>query len=61
MFMKYEKHSGTTPKGGAYSEIYYLDNDNNNVDSKKATKLVIRECREDGSLIAETYALYSEG
>ena len=37
----YEK----TPSGGDYSEMCYIDN----------TRMVIRECKKDGTLIAETW------
>lgn len=36
---------GKTPSGGDYSEICYIDNN----------RMVIRECKEDGTLIAETW------
>ena len=52
---KYEKVIGETPNGGAYSEIYYFDAEGNNVDESKATRCVIRECTESGTLIAETW------
>lgn len=51
---KYERRNGKTPSGGAYSEINYMDDDHNIVDSSEATLCVIRECREDGSLIIAT-------
>lgn len=44
-----------TPNGGNYSEIYYMDDNNNIVDESVATKAVIRECTEDGELISETW------
>lgn len=34
-----------TPSGGDYSEICYIDNN----------RAVIRECKDDGTLIAETW------
>lgn len=52
---KYEKIPGETPNGGAYSEIYYFDAEGNIVDETKAVRCVIRECTENGELIAETW------
>ena len=54
----YERHDGPTPSGGAYSEIYYLNDKNEVVDSSIATRCVIRECREDGTLIQETWGSF---
>jgi hypothetical protein len=53
--MKKERINEKTPNGGDYSEIYYMDNDGNVVDENVATKAVIRECKENGSLICETW------
>ena len=44
-----------TSNGSAYSEIYYLDEKNNVVDSNIATHCVIREFTADGNLICETW------
>ena len=44
-----------TPNGGDYSEIIFLDDYNNIVPEKKATQCVIRECKKDGTLVAETF------
>lgn len=52
---KYERVNEETPNGGAYSEIYYLDDQHNVVDSSVATQCVIRECTADGDLICETW------
>lgn len=50
--MKKEK----TPNGGDYSEIYYFDKDGNVVSEKeKAVRGVIRECKDNGDLICETW------
>jgi hypothetical protein len=40
-----ERVYGKTPSGGDYSEICYIDN----------KRMVIRECKGDGTLIAETW------
>lgn len=55
--MKYEKIIGKTPNGGAYSEIYYLDDDNNAVEKSKASKCIIRECTNDGTIINEIFGV----
>ena len=44
-----------TPSGGDYSEIYFFDDDWNTVPDDRATCGVVRECREDSTLIQETY------
>lgn len=54
---KHKKIMGKTPNGGAYSEIYFFDNSGNIVDETKAVKCVIRECAENGDLIAETWGI----
>lgn len=54
---KRRKAIGQTPNGGAYSEIYFFDDNGNIVDETKATKCVIRECAENGDLIAETWGV----
>lgn len=53
--MTYEKIVGETPSGGDYSEIYYLDDSNNAVEAEVATRCIIRECKEDGTLLNETF------
>lgn len=52
---KYEKTIEKTPNGGDYSEIYYFDDEGNNVDETIATRCVIRECTKDGELINEIW------
>ena len=52
----HKKIEGKTPSGGAYCEIYFFDESGNSVDEEKAVRLVIRECAENGDLIAETWA-----
>ena len=44
------KRSDTTK-----TEVFYLDERHNIVDEKTATKVVIRECDENGSLIREVF------
>ena len=53
--MKYQRIDEPTPSGGDYSEIYYLDEKNNNVDESEASRCVIRECKKNGELINETW------
>ena len=53
---KYRRNNHKTPSGGAYSEIYFLDELGNSVDEENAVRCVIRECSENGDLIAETWA-----
>ena len=52
---KYERIDEETPNGGAYSEIFYLDDKHNVVDSGIAAQWVIRECKANGELICETW------
>lgn len=42
-----ERMKEKTPSGGDYSELCYLEND----------KMVIRECKSDGTLISETWVM----
>ena len=53
--MTHEQYNGKTPVGGDYSEIYYLDDHGNIVDSSEAKQCVIRECLNDGTLLRETF------
>lgn len=48
-----------TPNGGAYSEIFYFDDNGHLVDEKEATRCSIRECDSDGNLIRETHGIMS--
>ena len=48
---KYHK----TPHGGDYSEIHYLDDQSNVVDSSAATRCVILEFKMDGTFVYETW------
>ena len=51
----HELVKGKTPNGGDYSEIYYFDKSGNSVDSSEATRCVIRECKNDGTLLNEIW------
>ncbi len=56
----YKKVNEPTPNGGAYSEIYYFDADGKPVDENDAARFVIRECKENGELICETWGFAPE-
>ena len=45
---------GKTPNGGDYSEGHYLDKNHNYTSSENADVLIIREFRNDGTLVYET-------
>ena len=53
------RRSGPTPSGGDYSEIFCFDEMGNSISAENIGKLtafaVIRECKEEGTLINETY------
>lgn len=53
--MTYERIDERTPLGGDYSEIYYLDDNGNQIDSEKAMNCIIRECLKDGTLLNEIH------
>lgn len=44
-----------TPNGGDYSEIVFFDDNGDIVKEENATRCVIRECKNDGTLLAETW------
>lgn len=51
--MVFEVIRGTTPLGGAYREIYYFTDEMMPIEKEKATRAIVRECKEDGTLINE--------
>ena len=51
----YLRSDKKTPFGGAYSEMYFFDDNGNSVDEENATRFVIRECAENGDLLNETW------
>ena len=53
--MNNHRIDGPTPSGGDYSEMIFLDDSHNVVEKEKATHGVIRECKENGTLIKETW------
>ena len=46
-----------TPNGGDYSEIIFFNDNGDVVEEKDATRCVIRDCKNDGSLVAETWGV----
>lgn len=56
IYMAFTRINEITPNGGEYSEIHFLDSDNNEVEEKFATNCVIRECTSDGTVVRETWA-----
>lgn len=45
-----------TPHGGDYSEVFYLDSNDNMVSNPdRAVRGVVRECMQDGTLISTTW------
>lgn len=51
----YKRNDEETPSGGAYSEIYYFDDDGNPADEEEATRCLIRECDKNGNLLNEVW------
>ena len=58
--MTKEQRRGSTPHGGDYSEAVYLDDDGRIVDKSVATRANIRELKDDGTLVGETF-MYMQG
>lgn len=54
----HKRINGKTPSGGAYSEIYFFDDNGNSVDESEATRCVIRECAENGDLLNEIWGSF---
>lgn len=53
--VKPRRIEGPTPKGGAYSLVYYRDADGAPCERDKAVEAEIHECDSDGEVIARTY------
>jgi hypothetical protein len=51
--MVFEVIKGKTELGGDYREIYYFTNEMMPCEKEHATKAILRECKEDGTLINE--------
>ena len=54
--MTYERIDGATPAGGDYAEIWYMDDSRNIAEKDSATQCMIRECKNDGTLLMSTLA-----
>ena len=57
--MTHERSYGKTPKGGDYSEIWYLNSKWEPVEKEEATMAEVTEYKSDGSFIASTIALFN--
>ena len=55
--MEYKRIEGETPSGGDYSDIWYLDDQENVVDEKFAARCIINERKQDGTLVISTRGL----
>ena len=55
--MEKELIEGKTPNGGVKAEIYYMNDNEEMVDKKKATRVVIRELDENNNLIFESWGI----
>ncbi len=51
--MVFEVIREKTPFGGSYREIYYFTDGMMPCEKEKATRAIVRECKEDGTLINE--------
>lgn len=51
-----QKNQRKTPNGGDYSEIFYLNDKNDPADETVAPHFIIRECKNNGELVSETFA-----
>ena len=49
------RRNGPTPSGGDYSEIFYFNERHEIAEPEEAVSGIIRECREDGTLVQETW------
>lgn len=52
---KKHKSDDPTPNGGVRSEVYYLDDENNMVDEKVATRCEVVELDKDGDIVHRTF------
>ena len=44
-----------TPSGGDYAEAHYLDNNHNYTSKEKAALMVIKEYKDDGTMLNEIF------
>lgn len=49
----FEVVAGKTPLGGDYREFYYFSDEMIPCEKEKATRCIVRECKEGGALINE--------
>ena len=52
----YKRINEKPPIGGDYSDIFYLNDKNDPADETVATHFIIRECKNNGELVSETFA-----
>ena len=52
-----ERINEPTPNGGDYSEVHYLDEKHNEVPEDEAKYCIIRELKNDGTLVNEIQAI----
>lgn len=50
-----ERVAGKTPHGGDYTIAVFLDDEGNEVDKEVATRAVISECKDDGTVVFEEF------
>ncbi len=51
----YERINLKTPSGGDYYEAHFFDNEWKYTTKDKTVNVIIRECKEDGTLVKETF------
>jgi hypothetical protein len=56
--MTYKRVDGKTPAGGDYAEIHYIDRFGNPTEEGNAVKCIVREHKDDGRLLNETFSIY---
>lgn len=59
--MVFEVIRGKTPMGGDYREIYYFTRDMVPTEKELATRAIVRECKEDGTLVGESVLVLQKG
>jgi len=50
-----ERIYGETPNGGVYSEAFFVNNEGKEVPKEEASRVIINECDEDGTIVNTTY------
>ena len=59
--MVFEVIQGKTTLGGDYREIYYFTDEMFPCEKEKATRAIVRECKEGGALINEEILVLKKG